>query len=225
MRWLVLCSIFCLSVLSADIPSYSELLKAPKGLAKDYYIYRYASEKNPNKAELKELQKLIFRNSGKIKKLFESKVGVLKLPPECEGDIYAASLACQKDLLSKKYLEGLSKEQRERLAQYFKGRDNDLYTLSMAMNSPDPLDYINASGNIWAYYRYLGASVNLANELRKIRPSRAMWASLSKSNRFLNLLSEAVVKGENATLKHWLLELNPSEPQGMAAFWAGLNAL
>ena len=52
-----------------------------------------------------------------------------------------------------------------------------------------------------------------------------MWASLSKSNRFLNLLSEAVVKGENATLKHWLLELNPSEPQGMAAFWAGLNAL
>ncbi|MCI7581619.1 MAG: lytic transglycosylase domain-containing protein, partial [Campylobacter sp.] len=89
MRWLVLCSIFSLSVLSADIPSYSELLKAPKGLAKDYYIYRYASEKNPNKAELKELQKLIFRNSGKIKKLFESKVGVLKLPPECEGDIYA----------------------------------------------------------------------------------------------------------------------------------------
>ena len=52
-----------------------------------------------------------------------------------------------------------------------------------------------------------------------------MWASLSKSNRFLNLLSEAVVKGENAALKHWLLELNPSEPQGMAAFWAGLNAL
>lgn len=225
MRLLVLCSIFCLSVLSAEIPSYSELLKAPKGLAKDYYIYRYASEKNPNKAELKELQKLIFRNSGKIKKLFESKVGVLKLPPECEGDIYAASPACQKDLLSKQYLESLSKEQRERLAQYFKGRDNDLYTLSMAINSPDPLGYINASGNIWAYYRYLGASVNLANELRKIRPSRAMWTSLSKSNRFLNLLSEAVVKGENAALKSWLLELNPSEPQGMAAFWAGLNAL
>ena len=51
MRLLVLCSIFCLSVLSAEILSYSELLKAPKGLAKDYYIYRYASEKNPNKAE------------------------------------------------------------------------------------------------------------------------------------------------------------------------------
>ena len=62
------------------------------------------------------------------------------------GDIYAASPACQKDLLSKQYLESLSKEQRERLAQYFKGRDNDLYTLSMAMNSTDPLGNARAEG-------------------------------------------------------------------------------
>lgn len=225
MRWLVLCSVFCLSVLSAKIPEYEEILKAPKGLAKDYYIYRYATEKKPSKAQLKELRGKIFRYAGNIKKKFDSTLGLIKIPSECGLDIFGASLACQKELLTTKYLQGLSSEQRETLRTKLSSVDKDMFIFASAYEAPSPINYIIEKGSVWAFYRYLGASVSLAKELSKYRFGPAMWEGLSKSRRFLALLNEAVVLGKHPELRNWLLSLNPDDPQGEAAFFAGLNAL
>lgn len=228
MRWLVLCSLIFVcfgSVLNARIYEYNELLKLPKGLAKDYYIYRFATETKPSKEELKTLQSQIFRYSGKIKKKFDSLVGNIKLPNECVGDFFAATAQCQKEMLSKKYIESLSPQKRAELVNFLKGKDNDMWVLASSFDSVDPLKYIIDKGSLWAYYRYLGASVNLAKEFSKYKPSKAMWQSLGKSRKFIALLNEAVVNDDNPALKKWLYELNPNEPMGEAAFYAGLNAL
>ncbi len=228
MKWLVLCSLIfaCFSsVLNAKIYEYNQLLSAPKGLAKDYYIYRFATEKKPSKEQLKALQPQIFRYSGKIKKKFDSLVGTLKLPKECEGDFFAATASCQKEMLSKKFIESLGLEQRAQLVNFLKGKDNDMWVLASSFESSDPLKYIIEKGSLWAYYRYLGASVNLAKEFSKYKPSKAMWQNLGKSRKFIALLNQAVVDDNNPALKKWLYELNPNEPMGEAAFYAGLNAL
>ena len=228
MRWLVLCSLIfaCFSsVLNAKIYEYNQLLSAPKGLAKDYYIYRFATEKKPSKEQLKALQPQIFRYSGKIKKKFDSLVGTLKLPKECEGDFFTATASCQKEMLSKKFIESLGLEQRAQLVNFLKGKDNDMWVLASSFESSDPLKYIIEKGSLWAYYRYLGASVNLAKEFSKYKPSKAMWQNLGKSRKFIALLNQAVVDDNNPALKKWLYELNPNEPMGEAAFYAGLNAL
>lgn len=225
MRLLVLCSIFCLSVLSAKIPEYNDILKAPKGLAKDYYIYRYATEKKPSKAQLKELRAKIFRYAGNIKKKFDSSLGLIKIPSECPKDIWSANLACKKELLSTKFLEGLSIEERARLREHLKDLDNDMFVLATAFETLDPIGFITEQGSLWAFYRYLGASADLSKELAKYSFNPKMWEKLSKSRRFLNLLSEAVVLDKYPHVKEWLLGVKTNEPQGDAAFLAGLNAV
>ena len=70
--------IFLVIPLWASVPSYENLKAAPKGLVKDYYIYRFANEKKASKAQLKKLRGQIFRYQGSIKALFDKKIGPIK---------------------------------------------------------------------------------------------------------------------------------------------------
>ena len=81
MRLLIKFSLFVVLLalpLWAEVLSYEQLKVAPKGLAKDYYIYRFATETKASKSQLNSLRNQIYRYQGSIREFFDKKLGIIQ---------------------------------------------------------------------------------------------------------------------------------------------------
>lgn len=214
--------IFCAEILAA-IPSYDELLKAPNGLARDYYIYRYASEKKPNKAKLRVLREKIYRYTGKIKTKFDEILGEYNVHTRCQGELITLSKQCQRDVITKKYLSDLSPEQRNELAKHYKQHDHGLYVFIKSYDLG--LDFLFSQNSDFALMKFYKSAENKKEILDLSKFSPGLWVNLSSNWAFLSLVNEAVILDKNDDLKEKLLALNPSKPRADVAFLAGVNAI
>ena len=219
---IIFAALFCASAAFA-LPSYDELINAPKSLAKDYYIDRYAQEKKLNTTQLRTLRAQIYRYAGKIKTRFDKIIGPFILQSTCKGELKNLSQKCQRDTITQKYLIDLNKEQREYLANYFKDRDYDLYVYIKSYDLG--VDYAIKEGSDFAFFKHYYAAKDKNEMLNLAKFSPALWANISNKWAFVNILNDAVILGKNEVLRQQLLALNPSRPHGEAAFLAGINAI
>lgn len=221
---LIFCGIFVFfSGAFGAIPSYDELLTAPSGLAKDYYIYRYANEKRVNKAKLRALREKIYRYSGRIKTKFDEILGEYNVHTRCQGELITLSKQCQRDVITKKYLSDLSPEQRAQLAKHYKKHDYGLYVFIKSYDLG--LDFLFSQNSDFALLKYYHTADNKKEVLNLAKFSPGLWANLSGNWAFLSLINEAVILDKHDELKEQLLALHPSKPRADVAFLAGVNAI
>ena len=131
-------AILAFSNLNARALLLEEINAAPAGLAKDYYIWRYAGEHKANKKTLKALRSQITYYRVNVKKRFDSLLGeYVKKVQTCTEPLREMSPKCQKAVISVPFLAKMSAEERADLAAFFKGKDRDVYGFVADFGAPD----------------------------------------------------------------------------------------
>lgn len=227
MRLLLVCSLVFLSVSFGRILNYEELNSAPKSLAKDYYIYRYANERNPQKHELYNLRTQIFRYAGTIKTKFDKILGVFytQKGPVCKKPIKTQTLSCQKSMLSVSYLAKLSKAERLDLANFFKNKDFEIYDFIKSYDSNDPISQVIANANSFGYRKYYYNANNKAFFFNSHELNERLVKKLSQERWFKDLVAKSVIGSENYNLRMRLTKLQADNYGFEISFLLGLNSL
>ncbi|MDA3075858.1 transglycosylase SLT domain-containing protein [Campylobacter sp. JMF_04 NA10] len=225
----------CASFATANVKSYEEIKNEPKSLAKDYYIYRLATETKYDKNELKALRKAgIYRYRGKIKKELDKILGAFKAlpkPDKCAGvtsaNILDANLTCQKARSYPAFVAKLSPKTRSALISKFENSGNlgamSAINLLKGFNSGSPAQYFKESGhaqNYFSYYQFKGDE-----SLLNINASPAFITDMAQLSGFKSVLEDAVIKRKYPNLRQSMLGINPQKVDKEIAFLLGVNAL
>ncbi len=221
-----------ISALSAKPMSFEELKTAPKGIAKDYYIYRLIKEKKATKAQLKQLRSSISRYAGVIKTEFDKRLGALIVPapsPLCTDvniqNVFNASPECQDALITPKFLQSLSKTSRAQLAQKFIPISQQMANFITAYDEPEPIIYLANLNDTKSFSRYIATRTNRAEILADDRISGEFISKLLKNYLVKPLINEAVIGKKYPLFAKKLLKIPPSLSSDEEAFLLGLNAI
>ncbi|WP_096018726.1 lytic transglycosylase domain-containing protein [Campylobacter lanienae] len=233
MRWLIKFSLFVILLafpLWAEVLSYEQLKVAPKGLAKDYYIYRFATENRANKAQLKNLRTQIYRYQGSIREFFDKKLGVIqKRLDECVkynfSNIHKADATCQNTLLSIKFLKSLTPAQRADLAKRLKDTKSKFYNFVQGFSKDDPLAYYMKIGDTIGYFKYYFSAKNRDEFLKRYKFTQALIVNSLTHWQFKSIVQDSIIGKKNNELRKGWLDIDPSVLNGEIAFLFGLNAI
>lgn len=222
--------IFLVIPLWASVPSYENLKAAPKGLAKDYYIYRFANEKKASKAQLKKLRGQIFRYQGSIKALFDKKIGPIKEKvADCSkynfSNIHTANWTCQNMVISAGFINSLMPSQRADLVTRLKASGSKFVNYIQGFNTADPLAYYIAVGDPVGYFRHYAAAKNKEEFLNTHIPSVKLITNSLNHWQFKSIVQDSVINKKNAKFRSSLLGVSAELLNGDMAFIFGLNAI
>ncbi|AII14381.1 soluble lytic murein transglycosylase [Campylobacter iguaniorum] len=227
---------FCLLAISfatflgANVLSFEELKHSPKGLAKDYYIYRYLNETKPKKSEAKELRSTIYRYSGSLKKKIEEIAGAIKEPKlDCSGvslaNVVDANSTCQKAVISIKFLETMSKEDRDKLARDIYQSSPDLSNFIIGFDQSNPVKYYIDTNDTISYLKYYNLSSDKEKFLTDNNISNGFLAKLAPNWQFKTLINDIVINQKYDEFRKYLVKVDEKSVEGDMAFLFGLNAL
>ncbi|EPX3988510.1 lytic transglycosylase domain-containing protein [Campylobacter fetus] len=234
MKFLLKFSIFTAFIavfLDAGVISYEQIKQAPKGLAKDYYIYRYINEsKKATPNEIKTLRTEIYRYSGKLKKDIESIIGPLKeRVVDCRGvnanNIIDANSTCQKMVLSVKFLQTMSKDKRDELAFKFKDGSPELANFIIGFDAPNPVKYYMDTNDTVSYFKFYNTSNNKEKFLNDNNITSSFIPHLSSNWQFKTLINDAVINKKFDNFRLSLLNISPQFASSEIAFLLGINAI
>lgn len=221
---------FLVIPLWAGVPSYENLKAAPKGLAKDYYIYRFAKENRASKAQLKKLRTQIYRYQGSIKTLFDKKLGVIKQKvTDCSkynlSNIHKANATCQNMLLSISFMNSLKPEQRSALVKRLKNTNSKFYNFVQGFSKDDPLGYCIKIGDTTGYFKHYFSAQDKDKFLNTHKLSSLLIVNSINHWQFKTIIQESVIGKKNDEFRRSLLKVNPDKLSGDMAFLFGLNAI
>ena len=214
----------------AGVPSYEKLKVAPKGLVKDYYIYRFANEGKASKAQLRKLRGQIFRYQGTIKTLFDKKIGPLKEKvADCSkydfSNIHTANWTCQNMVISAGFINSLTPSQRGDLIKRLKASGSKFASYIQGFNTANPLAYYIAVGDPVGYFRHYGAAKDKEEFLKTHTPNLNLITNSLNHWQFKNIVQDSVINKNNAEFRKILLGANAELLSGDMAFIFGLNAI
>lgn len=215
--------ILFLAVSFAKNFTFEELNEAPKGLVKDYYIYKFVNNNEVSKDDLSHLQKQIYRYKGKIKTKFDKELDLKKTDP-CKGEFLSLSLKCQKIKISSKIVANLSKRDRNLLLKKYKKQDKDLYEFMMILNSKNPIKKAIKEQNTFAYRKLFLESKN-KNEFFANKIGEEFINKLAGFYWFRAYSKNATILRNNENLRKQLLEISPKSSNVHFAFTLGLNSI
>ncbi|MCR8678265.1 MULTISPECIES: lytic transglycosylase domain-containing protein [Campylobacter] len=222
--------LFLAMPLWAGVPSYEKLKSSPKGLAKDYYIYRFAKESKASKAELKKLRTQIYRYQGSIKTLFDNKLGAIqKSINNCSkynlSNIDKADEMCQNMLLSINFVKSLNPTQRADLFERLKMANSKFLNFVQGFSKDDPLAYYIKIGDTTGYFKYYFNAKDKDEFLNRYKLSQKLIANSINHWQFKSIVQESIIGKKNEKFRRVLLEANPNSLSGDMAFLFGLNAI
>ncbi len=214
----------------AGVPSYEKLKSSPKGLVKDYYIYRFAKESKASKAELKKLRTQIYRYQGSIKTLFDNKLGAIqKSINKCSkynlSNIDKADEMCQNMLLSINFVKSLNPTQRADLFERLKMANSKFLNFVQGFSKDDPLAYYIKIGDTTGYFKYYFNAKDKDEFLNRYKLSQKLIANSINHWQFKSIVQESIIGKKNEKFRRVLLEANPNSLSGDMAFLFGLNAI
>ncbi|MEE3744030.1 lytic transglycosylase domain-containing protein [Campylobacter porcelli] len=222
--------LFLAMPLWAGVPSYEKLKSSPKGLVKDYYIYRFAKESKASKAELKKLRTQIYRYQGSIKTLFDNKLGAIqKSINKCSkynlSNIDKADEMCQNMLLSINFVKSLNPTQRADLFERLKMANSKFLNFVQGFSKDDPLAYYIKIGDTTGYFKYYFNAKDKDEFLNRYKLSQKLIANSINHWQFKSIVQESIIGKKNEKFRRVLLEANPNSLSGDMAFLFGLNAI
>ncbi|MCZ6149839.1 lytic transglycosylase domain-containing protein [Campylobacter ureolyticus] len=215
--------------LNANVKSYDEIKNEPKSLAKDYYIYRYITEGNYKKDEVKALSKQIYRNRGKLNKEIYKIIPKPKPYDECKNfwvkNISDANLTCKLKRSTPAFLKKLNKQTLKSLEKDFANFPDKLRLLK-GMSSENPAVYFAKNldtKNFFSYYNSLSQSQK--NSDFNIVLSKEFASELGKEKAFNSFITDIVINKRYANLRKSFLDVNASKFNSLGAFYLGINAV
>ncbi|TKX32493.1 lytic transglycosylase domain-containing protein [Campylobacter aviculae] len=226
--FLLFLSFIYLNAIEYDLES---LKKQDNSLVKDYYIYRLLEKKTLNKKEIQDLKSHIFRYAGKIRtefeKIFPTKPFINPKYLQCyaytKNTILDANLTCQSiRLKSLAFISSLSIEDRNILAKKFQDKRPDLVNLLLALNSNNPMKYMEEKEDVNGFfklYNYLKINHN------DFDLNVSFVNKISTYNNFNNFAQTIIIKKQYPKFRHSLLQVNPQNVKEYSAFYLGVNAL
>lgn len=226
-----LVAIFFSSFLNSQVLNIEELKAAPRGLARDYYIYRYINEKKPSKKEIAQLKPYVYRYAGKIKSKIEDKIGAQKqVTLDCRGinanNLLEANATCQNAIVTIKYLQTLSIEKRKELADKFKNVSPSLANFITGFDMPDPVLYYINTNDTASYLKYYNASRDKEKFLNEHNLTSKFVAKISSNRQFKALINDIVINRKYNEFRHNLIRISSSDLiDSDVAFLLGLNAI
>ena len=215
--------------LNANVKSYDEIKNEPKSLAKDYYIYRYITEGNYKKDEVKTLSKQIYRNRGKLNKEIYKIIPKPKPYDECKNfwvkNISDANLTCKLKRSTPAFLKKLNKQTLKSLEKDFANFPDKLRLLK-GISSENPAVYFAKNldtKNFFSYYNSL--SQNQKNSDFNIVLSKEFTNELGKEKAFNSFIADIVINKRYINLRKSFLDANASNFNSLGAFYLGINAV
>ena len=215
--------------LNANVKSYDEIENEPKSLAKDYYIYRYITETNYKKDEVKTLSKQIYRNRGKLNKEIYKIIPKPKPYDECKNfwvkNINDANLTCKLKRSTPTFLKKLNKQTLKYLEKDFANFPDKLRLLK-GMSSENPAVYFANNldiKNFFSYYNSLSQSQK--NIDFNIVLSKEFVNEIGKEKAFNSFIADAIINKRYANLRKSFLDVNASKFNSLGAFYLGINAV
>ena len=198
-------------------------------MAKDYYIYRYITEGNYKKDEVKALSKQIYRNKGKLNKEIYKIIPKPKPYDECRNfwvkNISDANLTCKLKRSTPAFLKKLNKQTLKSLEKDFANFPDKLRLLK-GMSSENPAVYFAKNldtKNFFSYYNSL--SQNQKNSDFNIVLSKEFANELGKEKAFNSFIADIVINKRYINLRKSFLDANASNFNSLGAFYLGINAV
>lgn len=214
-------------ILQAKTIGFNELKRAPNGLAKDYYIYRFITEQNASKKQISFLSDEIYRYKGVIKKAVEKKISkefAPNCPPLNANDITGSTTECINLLLNTSFLTKLDSSLRFKLAEEIRPRSQILSNFIMGFNSPNPAKYYADILDTQSYMRYYDMAIDKEGFLASYINSD-FFAKLTQNPKFRYIINEAVITQKNTIWREKLLSINSPNLHPDSSFMLGINAI
>jgi soluble lytic murein transglycosylase len=215
---------------------YEEIIKKPKSIAKDYYIYRLLTETaNVTTEQAKTLYEQISRNNGNLEKEFEKKLGLSKNAQEkltcqknAQKDLGSLSQECIKLLIHPPFVNSLDNKSKAKLIKKLKD-DNNSFTVGWieAMNTNDVFNELNKKGakefllvfnSMPQSYRKTHFDKNLTSDFIELIEKQNDYEKFIKNivigKSYLNVLPKSLLyNSQNSSLSH------------ESYFFLGINAI
>lgn len=211
------------------VKEFEEIKDKPKGLAKDYYIYRLISEGNYTKKQVEILNKDIFRRSPTILKVLNTIIKPEKVVSNCDGvnatNIIDANLTCQRTLLKVPFMMKIKQKQRAVLADKFDDIDKHVARRLRALNSKNVALKFADQNDTDAFMALFNSSSIKDKEKFNVEFSPDFMNLLSNNNSFQKVASSLVIDKKMAKFRENFLNIDPSASSGQHAYMLGLNAI
>jgi len=216
--------IFCL-VLFSDVKNFDEIKNQPKGLAKDYYIYRLISEGEYTKEQIKILNQDVYRRSPTLNKVLNKIIPQKSQPSECGGintkNILQASLYCQKKLLTIVFSSKLTSDVRAKLALKFDDINTTVASRLRVLNTKYPADEFAYIGDTDAFLAYYNVKKDSFNK----NFNESFVNKIASKKAFEKILNDIVINKQLDFFRQSLLQIIPENTSNQSAFLLGINAI
>lgn len=203
--------------------SLSEIEKLPRGIAKDYYIYRFLNENKPSKTEVLALKKQIFSYNGKIKTKVELILGAHLDPcKECFNGLNDANLSCKSEFLTINTIKKLSSKERKKFAKIYEKEHPNLANLLLGLDSKNPLKYFSKTQNSTNFLKYF----NKYDENFDIKQSKHFANKLVFDDKFDEIFMHLLTSAKFPNFRSSFLDVNESKIFSYdKAFYLAINAI
>lgn len=217
-------------LLNAALLPYDELMKKPRSLAKDYYIYRLLDEsENLSGEQIKALEGEIFRRTNKITKKFDEFLEPDLLDDNCSfvttQNILEVDESCQKSRMEIWFIRDLDNKTRALLAKKFK--DNlQINNLLLGFNEDNPAKYFAKSNNVKNFYLYfLSLKSDEQEDKFNFALSKEFASNLVQEWWFGSFVADLTIGKRLKKLSSSLLLIDKELLKPKDAFMLGVNAV
>lgn len=222
-------SLICVVLAFAEVKTFDDIKDKPKGLAKDYYIYRLITEGNYTKKEAEILNKEIFRRSGKIAKEMAKIIKPTRTKSTCDGvnitNILDANLTCQRAVMTMSFMLKLKPELRSKLADKFQNTNPKIGRILKALNGKNPPLEFQKQSDTASFLELLKISKdNLLQSFDdKFDPN--FINLLAKESSFENIARDIIINKKMPKFRQNFLLIEPKNTASQLTYTLGINAI
>lgn len=221
-KFLFIFAIFTTFVFAINL---DEISKLPRGIAKDYYIYRFLNENKIKKTDALALKSQVFSYHGKIQAKFESILGAdISLSP-CKKrfkGIGDANLSCKSEFFTLNAIKKLTSTQRVKFAKFYEKERPNLANLLLGLDSKNALMYFVKTQNSTNFLRIFDKydknfDIKLSNEFAN---------KLIFDEKFDEIFMHLLTNAKFARFRASFLDINESKIFSYnKAFYFAINAI
>ncbi|MGB2552431.1 lytic transglycosylase domain-containing protein [Campylobacter sp. MOP51] len=222
-----------LAVLSAfafgGVKDFEEIKDKPKGLAKDYYIYRLISEGNYTKKQVEILNEDIFRRSPTMLKVLDTIIKPKKVVSNCDSvnatNIMDANLTCQRTLLRVPFMMKIKQAQRALLADKFDDIDKNVARRLRALNDKNAALKFADQNDTDAFMALFNSSSVKNKEKFNVKFKPEFMNLLSNNKSFQKVASSLVIDKKMPKFRENFLNIDANASTQQHSYMLGLNAI
>ncbi|MDO5046876.1 lytic transglycosylase domain-containing protein [Campylobacter sp.] len=211
------------------VKEFEEIKDKPKGLAKDYYIYRLISEGNYTKEQVEILNEDIFRRSPTMLKALDTIIKPEKVVSNCDkvnpANIIDANLTCQRTLLRIPFMMKIKQAQRAVLADKFEDIDKHVSRRLRALNAKNPALKFADQNDTDAFMTLFNSSSVKDKEKFNVKFKPDFMNLLSNHKSFQKVASSLVIDKKMAKFRENFLNIDANASSQQHSYMLGLNAI